>query len=266
EGDRALRYYDEALQGGSIPSLSLPIARLARSNPYRGKNISRALSAGGGAGGGAAKAAGGPKVGKPSELLVVIGLGRVPHKVPQRMPVGAAVGLTAGLLGDRDLDVLRYSATKVFVYPELVATPSSVGMPTVTVNGRQVQTELLAVLGASIADEYQAAKPKILAAALTRVAARAAVAEGVRAAGNQESQALGDVLSILTEATMVALDKPDTRSWTMLPDRVLVARLPVSPGMQEVTVAFGGGYAAGRSARVNVGEKGWGAVVVMEPR
>ena len=222
------------------------------------------LGAGGGPTGGAAKAAGGPVAAKPSELLVVLGLGRVPHKVPQRIAVGAAVGVAAAFLGDQDLDVLKYSATKVLVYPELVATPSSLGAPSVRVNGNEVQLELLADLGAAVAEEYQGSKPKILAAALTRVASRAAVSEGTRAAGSQESQALGDVLSILVEATMVALDKPDTRSWQMLPDRVLVARVPVAPGMQDVAVSFSGG--GGRTVRVNVAEKGWGVVVVTEPR
>jgi len=264
EGDRALRYYDEAIADGPAGSLSFPVARLARLYPYRGKNISRVLGAGGGPGGGAAKAAGGPIAAKPSELLVVLGLGRVPHRVPQRIAVGAAVGVAAAFLGDRDLDVLKHSASKVLVYPELVATPSSLGTPSVRVNGKEAQLELLADLGAAVAAEYQAAKPKILAAALARVASRAAVSEGVRAAGNQESQALGDVLSILVEATMVALDKPDTRSWQMLPERVLVARVPVEPGMQDVAVSFQGG--GGRTVRVNVAEKGWGVVVVTEPR
>jgi hypothetical protein len=63
---------------------------------------------------------------------------------------------------------------------------------------------------------------------------------------------------------MVALDKPDTRSWTMLPERVLVARVAVTPGMQDVQVNFGGG--AGRNVRISVPPGGFGAVVVTEPR
>lgn len=263
EGNRALRYYDEALGGGALRSLALPVARLARANSYRGKNISRALASGGGAGGGAAKAAGTSVSGQP-EILVVLGMGRVPHKVPQRMPVGAAVGIAGAMLGDRDLDILKYSATKVLVYPELAATPSTLGQATLMVDGREVGLELLADLGASVAAEYQEAKPKMLAAALVRVAARAAVSEGMRQAGNQDSQALGDVLAILVEATMVALDKPDTRSWTMLPDRVLVARVPVTPGEHDVQVQFTSGVV--RGAKATVPAKGWAAVVVTEPR
>ena len=255
EGDRALRYYDEVLSQGGSPSLVDPVRRLARSWPYRGKNLTAVVGSGSGGSGSSAR---------PAELLVVMSLGRAPHKVPQRMPVGAAVGVAGALLGDRNLTVLKYSASKVLVYPELVGTPSSIRGASVQVNGRDVPVELLADIGGTVAAEYLAAKPKILAAALTRVAARAAIAEGTRAAGRQESQALGDVLSILVEATMVALDKPDTRSWTMLPDKVLVARVAVNPGAQDVAINYVGG--GGRKVRVDVPQGGTGVVVVTEPR
>ena len=253
EGDRALRYYDEALAGGSLSSLVEPVQRLAQRNPFRGKNLAGIL------------AKRGDKVStKPAELLIVVSLGRVPHKIPARMPVGAAVGAAAAVMGDQNLTVLQYSATKVLVYPGLVATPSRAGEPAVAVNGREVKLETLANLGTTIAREYEAAKPQILAAALTRMIARAAVSEGARVAGKQEGDALSILLPILVEATLVALDKPDTRSWTMLPDRVLVARVPVSPGDQEVNVSFRGG--APRIVRVKVAPQGWAAVVVTEPR
>jgi hypothetical protein len=62
----------------------------------------------------------------------------------------------------------------------------------------------------------------------------------------------------------VALDRPDTRSWTMLPGRVLVARVPVTPGAHSVEVTFGGG--GGRTVPVDIRAGGYAAVVVTEPR
>jgi hypothetical protein len=160
--------------------------------------------------------------------------------------------------------VLKYSVSKVIVYPELVDTPSHLGHPSVTVDGRPLAVEQLTDFGKSIRHEYEQTKPKIIAAALTRLAARAAVAEGIRAAGKKESNLLGDLLSIIFESTLVALDRPDTRSWTMLPDRVLVARLPVSPGSHTVQVSVGG--SASRDVTVDVRDNGYAAVVVTEPR
>ncbi len=255
EGDRALRYYDEALSTGRLDSLVAPVQRLASINPYRGKNLSALAS-------GRAPAALTAASGR-GEILIVVASGRVPYKVPARIPVGAAVGL-AGVYISGDTDVLRYGASKVLVYPELTDAPSRLGVPRATVDGKAVETELLADLGDAVQTEYEQMKPKILAAALSRMVARAAASEGVRVAGNSESQALGDLLSILFEATLVALDKPDTRSWTMLPARVSVARVPVAAGSHEVSVSLG--YGVERRSRVDVPAGGWAAVVVTEPR
>ncbi len=257
EGDRAMRYYEEALAAGPLPSLDAPIRRLARSYPYRGPRLAAVLAQ--------QPIAKGVPIDPiaPTELLIVLSVARVPHRVPERIPVGAAVGIAGSLLSG-DIDWLKYGAGKVVVYPQLVATESSLGPAAVTVDGQPLPVDLLTDLGASIRQEYDDAKPKILAAALVRMAARAAVAEGVRAGGNVQSSALGDVLSILVETTMVALDRPDTRSWTMLPDRVLVARLPVAAGAHTVEVSFGG--SGSRSVSVDVPNAGFAAVVITEPR
>jgi hypothetical protein len=256
EGDRALRYYEEALAGGPLDSLVAPVVRLAQSNPYRGPRLTDALSR-------ATNATGG---GPPEpELLVVLSLARVPHKEPKRIPIGAAVGL-AGTYASGDIDWLKYGATKVVVYPDLVSTPSALGPPTVRVDGSPVALEELTDLGAAIRTEYKEAEPKIIAAALTRMAARAGMAEGIRAAGRKEDKLLGDILSLLFETAMVAFDRPDTRSWTMLPDRVLVARVPAAPGPRTVEVTFGGNPGAGRTLSVEVPPAGYAAVVVTEPR
>lgn len=251
EGDRALRYYEEAMTNGLLDSLAAPAARLAAYNPYRGPRLKQLLARGASA----AMPAG--------EILVVLNLGRVPHREPRRLPVGAAIGI-AGSAITGNLDPLKYGATKVIVYPELVNTPSNLGTPEVHVDGRAVDLELLTDLGAAVRAEYEEAKPKIIAAALTRLAARAAVAEGVRAGARKEDKLLADVLSAVIETGMVALDKPDTRSWTMLPNRVLVARLPVSPGFHQVEIHLGGGVA--HTAPLDVPDGGFAALVVTEPR
>ena len=38
---------------------------------------------------------------------------------------------------------------------------------------------------------------------------------------------------------MVALDKPDTRSWTTLPDRVWIGRVQVPPGQHTLQLVLG---------------------------
>jgi hypothetical protein len=256
EGDRALRYYEEALGGGPLQTLDRPANRLARANPYRGPQLEALLA------GGVPPGENGPADG---ELLVVLCLGRVPHKVPKRIPVGVAVGI-AGAYATQDVDWLKYGAAKVIVYPELEEAPSTLGAPSVRLDGRELGIDEVADLSAAVRDEYEDMKPKILAAALTRMAARAGVAEGVRAGGKEESDLLGDLLALFIEGTLVALDRPDTRSWTMLPARVLVARAPVAPGRHVVEVSFADGTGAARQVAVDIPPEGQVAIVVTEPR
>jgi hypothetical protein len=255
EGDRALRYYDEALGAGALESLRSPVHRLARTNEYRGRNLDAFL---------ATPAPDGP-LDADGEILVVVNAGRVPHKIPERIPVGAAIGIAGSVLTG-DIDPLRYGVGKVVVYPAMISTPSSLGSASVAIDGSPVALERLVDLGAAIEHEYEEAKPRIVASALTRMAVRAAASEGVRQAGKQESNVLGDVLSIAAEAVLVALDRPDTRSWMTLPEQVLVARVPVPAGEYEVEVGFSGDPSALRRFRVQVSAGGYAAVVVTEPR
>lgn len=132
------------------------------------------------------------------------------------------------------------------------------------IDGTPVATEELADLGAAIRREYADIKPKILAAALARTATRAALTEGVRAGARKKDDTLATILSLLFESTLVALDRPDTRSWTTLPSRFLVARVPVAPGSHKVDVDLGG--VGSRQVEVNVDNGGYAAVVVTEPR
>lgn len=255
EPDRALRYYEEAMVGGALESLRAPVARLAANAPYRGPRIEELL-----AGGASVELAG-----DRGEVLVVLGLGRVSHKVPERIPVGAAIGYAGALVTD-DLRWLSRGVGKVVVYPELVATPSRLGSPVVRTSGAPDVVEAVVDLDASVRGEYEALKPKIMAAALTRLATRAALAEGMRQAGRQESSLLGEVLALLFEGAMVAADRPDTRSWTMLPGRVYIGRTALPPGRHTVEVAFSGAPDALRREDAEIAPGGFATVVVIEPR
>lgn len=254
EYSSAIRYYDEALQQRHFDSLRDPVARLAKRTTYRGKTLAAFLADGSGSS---------LALGKDGELLVVVSLGRVPHKVPERMPIGMAVGL-AGTYISGDPAVLGHSAMKFVIYPELVPSESVLREATVTIDGSNAPLELASNLGAEITSEYESIKPRIIGAALSRMIVRAAAAEGMRQAGNQESATVGWVAALLTEAALVAMDKPDTRSWIFLPDRVYIHRSRVRAGQHEVAVRFGNGGT--RTQTVDVARGGYAVVVVTAPR
>jgi hypothetical protein len=68
------------------------------------------------------------------------------------------------------------------------------------------------------------------------------------------------VLSLGTQATLTALDRPDTRSWETLPARVAVGRIRVPAGEHRVRLEARG---ARRDVKVVVQEGGWAVVSLM---
>ncbi|MFO0632065.1 MAG: hypothetical protein U0168_04365 [Nannocystaceae bacterium] len=180
------------------------------------------------------------------ELLVIAKTGRVPFKIPKRIPIGLAIGL-AGAYITGDTTLLEYGMFKVVTYPELVGHDTVFDDAQAEIDGRALDMELATDLTDEIVREYEDIKPKIIGAALTRMIVRAAAAEGARAAGNQSENGgaiIGFLAAAAIEGTLVALDKPDTRSWTTLPARVHVARATVPAGKHrvEVTVRGPGGW------------------------
>jgi hypothetical protein len=258
EYNTALRYYDEALEEGRFDTLRGPVRRLASKGSYRGKNVKKLLASD--------NAAAGNQVEGGGEILVITGVGRVPYKIPERMPIGAAVGIVAADVTG-DLGVLERSAFKVLVFPDLVPAVGVHRQARASIDGRAVGVEQVTNFGAELVREYEDIKPKILAAAVTRMITRAVVAEGARLAGQEAKGQAGSILGVLAglaaESLLVAADKPDTRSWTLLPDRVLVSRERLPAGSHEVVVELGLPPGEQHIAHVEVPEGGYALVVVM---
>lgn len=257
ETNAALRYYDEALAGGDLVTLAPAVARLAARDSYRGQNLEAFLRAHSAEPMPASKSA--------TEILTIVSLGRAPIKVSERMPIGAAIGV-AGTYITGDLEVLGYTATKVLVYPVLLPQGGAFSTANVAVDGQASAVEMATDIGAELTAEYEEMKPKILGAAISRMIVRAAAAEGARVAGKQAGGDAGSILgwvaALLTEATLVAFDQPDTRSWTLLPERVLVARTSVRPGRHKVDVDLVGMDSERRSFDVELPEGGFAVIVV----
>ncbi len=262
EPDRALRYYEEALGAGPLATLREPVARIAPLAPYRGPHLDRLLG----------EAPATPESlrdrSRRAEILTVVSLGRVPLRVPQRIPAGAAVGL-AGTYVTGDPRWLGYGALKVVSYPELAPSGSLLRGAALRVDGRAAPLELASDLGREVRREYEAVKPRILGAAVSRLIARAALAEGARQAGKEAGdagEAVGWIAALLTEGTLLAMDRPDTRSWTLLPESVLVSRTSVAPGRHRVEVELEGAGGESRSFEVEVPAGGFAAIVWTAPR
>ncbi len=264
EPDQALRYYEEALDAGDLQSLREPIQRLSEHADYQGPKLKAYLDK-------FRPALAIPIGGHRSdaqvegEILIVLGLGRVPCKVPQRIPIGAALGI-AGANVTGDPAVLTRLALKVLVYPDLAVRNNLMDAATVNLDGREVPVELLTDLTGEIVREYEAAKPKIIAAALTRMIARAAAAEAARASLRKSDESTRTFAALATEAALVAMDKPDTRSWTFLPAHVYLCRARVPPGRHELHITLHGATQQTHVVPVDVPPAGFCVAAVVEPR
>ena len=152
------------------------------------------------------------------------------------------------------------------MYPEMVGRENVMDGASVKLDGDEAPVELLTDLGAEVAREYEAIKPQIISAAISRMIARAVIAEGARAAGRQDSKGLGVLAALAVEASMVALDRPDTRSWTFLPDRIYVSRMSLPAGTHQIEVNLRGRYPQRQTIELKVYPGEYSVIVVMDPR
>jgi uncharacterized protein len=248
--DEALRYYDEALSYGDYPSLAGPIRRLAESSPYRSPRLTKAME-------------GAPEEGAAddAEVLVVVGSGRVPAKIARRIPIGLALTYASGALSPADqaqADRLALQGLVSWVnFPELGRPTGQYVTPSLLVDQRREELEGALDVTAEARRAWDKARGAVVAGAITRLIARIAAGEALRRSTKNEG--VGLLLSLGAQATLTAVDTPDTRSWETLPAHYSIARVRLRPGKHELRIQ------AGRATGVRpvtLEPKGWAAVSV----
>lgn len=159
-----------------------------------------------------------------SEILVVIGSGRVPHKMPVRLPIGLALTIAGHHANTAEGDLLAAQGAVTWVnFSELHPSEATFEAPEVHVGGKEIPLVLLLDVESLALDSFEKKKSLMMGAAITRAVTRA-VAGGVASAVLEEQSGWGVLASLLIQGTMVAMDRPDTRSWSTLPGRFWVGR------------------------------------------
>jgi len=257
--DEALRYYDEALQFGQYEALRDSVREVFARGSYRSPRLT--------------KAAGDEKQSPQSledtgegEIVAVIGYGRVPHKVPNRIPIGLALTYASQFMSPADVSSANKLAAQGLVtwvnYPTLAPEQGSYESPQVMIDRKRVPAELAVNVSAAVREEWKKIEGGIIVSAITRMITRFAVGQGIQAAAGRDS-ILGVLASLGAQATLTALDVPDTRSWETLPARIAVARLRVPAGRHEVWLDARG---VSRKQQVDVEKGGWAFVSLMALR
>ncbi|MFO0571179.1 MAG: hypothetical protein U0263_36455 [Polyangiaceae bacterium] len=289
----ALRYYDEALKYGKYRSLNEPVKRLAGRATYRSPRIRAILGDGdplqrpapspgadGAPDGGKAeppstapaeqggddpKPKATPPVAAPTpdtdqaELLVIVSFGRVPAKVAKRVPIGLALTWVAHDMAPHDRDRASSLAAQGLVtwvnYPELGKPRGQYDTPEFALDGKWQQLDGIVAVDREASRAWEQGKGKVVASAITRLLSRLVAGEAVRRGSG--GGALGMLLSLGTQASLVAADTPDTRSWSTLPARIAMGRIWVRPGTHEVWL---GARSVGKSQRITLQKGGFGVV------
>jgi uncharacterized protein len=227
ETEEALRYYDDALAFTGFRTLGESVRRLAARGQYRSPRITALLP------GGSAD----PASDDTGEVLFVVGHGRVPHKVANRLPIGLVLTLFASSLSPNDREAANRLAAQGLVtwvnFPSLAPGRGKYETPSCTLDGSAVTLDEAVDVDAAVREEWKNIEGKIIVSAITRLIARFAVGQGIQAAAGKDS-VVGLVASLGAQATLTVLDEPDTRSWETLPARVAVARVRLPVGQHRV--------------------------------
>jgi tetratricopeptide (TPR) repeat protein len=231
ESEEAMRYYDEALQFSGFEANGEAVARLASVTQYKSPRI-KAIS----------EKYPGAKMddnANEGEVLFVIGYGRVPHKVAERIPIGLALTLFADSIQPADREAANKLALQGLVtwinFPTLAKGQGGYSTPAAQVDRGFIQLEEAVNVEQEVRKEWKKIEGKIIVSAITRMATRVLVGQGIQSAAGRDN-VVGLIASLGTQATLTALDTPDTRSWETLPARVAVARVRVPVGRHHVSL------------------------------
>jgi hypothetical protein len=257
--DEALRWYDEALEFGGFRALRDPVRSLLEQGHYRSPRLERLARDAG------PVPAPLEETGE-AEVVVVVGYGRVPHKIAERIPIGLALTFFSGALSPGDVAAANRLAAQGLVtwinFPTLGPERGGYELPSCMLDGRSVALEEAVDVTSQVRAEWKKIEGRVIVSAITRLVARYAAGQLVGAAAGKDNL-VGTLLSLGTQATLTVLDTPDTRSWETLPARVAVARLRVAPGKHAVQLSARG---VARTASVDVERGGWAVVSLMALR
>ena len=256
--DEALRWYDESLEFARFRALRDPIRSLLERGQYRSPRLQEL-----------AREAGSlqalDETGE-GEIVVIVGYGRVPHKIAERIPIGLALTWFAGALSPGDVAAANRLAAQGLVtwinFPTLGPERGGYELPWCVLDGRTIALEEAVDVTSQVRAEWKKIEGRVIVSAITRLVARYAAGQVVGAAAGKDNL-VGTLLSLGTQATLTVLDTPDTRSWETLPARVAVARMRVAPGTHTVKLDARG---VGRTVAVDVEKGGWAVVSLMALR
>lgn len=115
-------------------------------------------------------------------------------------------------------------------------------LPSVTLGDSALGARVSASLSDAAIADYARQRNAVLARAVARAAARYAINSAVeRKASEKWGETTGDIVGFFAQAAGAALERADTRSWNLLPERVTIVRVPARAADEARLVVRAGG-------------------------
>jgi hypothetical protein len=185
-----------------------------------------------------------------------VSYGRVPAKVAKRVPIGLALTYASMFISPANAATANRLAAQGLVtwinYPELGKPKGTYDTPAVSLDGKWVQLEGALAVDLEAQRAWEEAKGPIMAAAIVRMITRVVAGEALRRSAKDST--VGALLSLGTQAALVAADTPDTRSWETLPARVAIGRIRIPAGKHRMGLFARG---AKRDRTITLQANGW---------
>lgn len=244
----ALRFYLDAYRRGDAPGLAHALARTAWGTRFdTDPDVLRARAALGLEDGEA------PRQAPDDELVTIVFSGLAPYRQPERIPVGMAFAWmranVAYELGANDAAYGRIVAEGLLTwvnFPVLVQQRNVYGRFEVESGGIRATARRVADIESFALRQWELDRPGVAWSAITRAITRVLAREAIQAAGRAAGgagQTIGFIAGLAAQGAMQAADTPDTRTWTLMPATMWIARQPrVDDADRVVVTARGAGY------------------------
>jgi len=121
--------------------------------------------------------------------------------------------------------------------PRFVQRPVPVARFELSVGPASASSELVDDVNAIARKSLEDRLPAITARAVARMVMKNAMARNVKNQ-NRDNGSGGLLLSIVTDVGAIVSERADTRSWSLLPGNILMARLALPPGKHDLKVTY----------------------------
>ncbi|MGM0555861.1 MAG: hypothetical protein ACQEVA_05745 [Myxococcota bacterium] len=186
------------------------------------------------------------------DTIFLIQTGLAPYKIPKRVPVVQALnyqqryayyGWTVSSATRSNAEMLVYNGVLNTVnFPMLTRRNIPVNQSVdLEVGGEGVHNFGYVDVATQVENAWNRIAGALMAAAITRMVTRAIASQAASTATSAAAgdEGLGALAGLAVKATMTAADKPDTRSWILLPSEIRIARMQLPADVHQVKVKVG---------------------------